>query len=164
MLISLNGWCASKHTRGVTQFDRSGRMTCRGSWRLGLDECSVWLHKTYCRFSLVLSSGKKNECPLGFFCLFVLFFWIDLVFVEKLLSNLSLRVCQINRRENIFVRHLVTLKISMLRMLSVFLLRTSTKPEGQALSPEQALYLLIFILFFQVVFLLSCQGACKHPC
>lgn len=32
-------------------------------------------------------------------------------------------------------------------MLSVFLLRTSTKPEGQALSPEQATYLIIFIFY-----------------
>lgn len=110
---------------------------------------NVWLHKTYCRFSLVLSSGRKTSAL--WVCLFVLLFffvfWIDLVFVEKLLSNFSLKVCQIKRRENTFVPHLVTLKISLFQMLSVFLLRTSTKPEGQALSPEQATYLIIFIFY-----------------
>lgn len=80
MFISLNGWCASKHTKSVIKFDRSGMMTCRGTRGLGLNECCAWLHKTYCWFVQVEEQMPLQALFLVFVCFFFFFVLFGLVF------------------------------------------------------------------------------------
>lgn len=58
------------------------------------------------------------------------------MFVEKLIGDFRLEVCLLDQQKEkkVFGLHPVTLMICMFQMLSVFLLRTSTKTEGQVLS------------------------------
>lgn len=134
MFISLNGWCASKHTKSVIKFDRSGMMTCRGTRGLGLNECCAWLHKTYCWFVQV-----EKQMPLQalFLVSLCFFFFFNLVwcFLKSYLG-ISDRVCEMNRRKKKSICSLcaVTLKIPMFWILPVFLVRASGNPEGRVSS------------------------------